>query len=421
MKKILVVFPENFLRNHKGCTAYVYNIVKYLKTKNCQIDFFCLDIYNDAQNDFDVLNRKNNNLITNFYHYPQTYCNKNKKNYNISLFNKLNIFQKNEEFNYIKYNIFGIKITYKKKLKYKYNPISSPKNDYIVDEFNRIVNENRYDIIHTHHIMFSFLLDNIRNKNNSIFIHAFQDLAFLQHFYNFRFDSIDKVFLDEIKTINLFDKIFCVSSDEALFISRFYNNKEIEFIPHISEEVILEDKNKTIDLLFIGANNPYNAEAIIWFLKNVYTKLNDINITICGAVQTMPYFKENIKPFINNKNINFIDFAENLDDLYSIAKIVIVPMFRGTGLKIKTIEAMARGIPIVSSLLGVDGLEDKRESGCLVVQNADEFIYYINKLLENKEFYNETKNKIRSYFNKYLSLKANEKKLNKIFGLEDIK
>jgi len=59
----------------------------------------------------------------------------------------------------------------------------------------------------------------------------------------------------------------------------------------------------------------------------------------------------------------------NLVEFYQNVSIVICPMFSGTGVKIKVLEALSYGIPVVTNQRGVDGLLNKSANGCLVTEN----------------------------------------------------
>ena len=47
---------------------------------------------------------------------------------------------------------------------------------------------------------------------------------------------------------------------------------------------------------------------------------------------------------------------DRIEDFYSAVDVAINPMIAGTGLKIKTVEAMNFGVPIVSTISGSEGL-----------------------------------------------------------------
>ena len=73
-------------------------------------------------------------------------------------------------------------------------------------------------------------------------------------------------------------------------------------------------------------------------------------------------------------------------------------MFHGTGMKIKVVEAMAYGIPIVCNERGVDGLPDKMMSGCIVTNDEREFADAINLLVRDTAFYQEKSKRIKAYY-----------------------
>ncbi|MEC0264322.1 glycosyltransferase family 4 protein [Paenibacillus anseongense] len=165
---------------------------------------------------------------------------------------------------------------------------------------------------------------------------------------------------------------------------------------------------KDIDLLFIGYDNSYNIEGIRWFLENVYPHLDSkINITIAGKVV------EHIDK--NYSNITKLGYVENLDELYSRTKISMCPLLNGTGMKVKVIEAMSYGIPIVCTSRGVDGFPDKTQNGCLITDNYKEFGHFINQLLNDNNFYQKSLNEVAQYFNKQLSYEQNASSLKEVF------
>ena len=97
-----------------------------------------------------------------------------------------------------------------------------------------------------------------------------------------------------------------------------------------------------------------------------------------------------------NDNIKFYDWVDDLSSMYKRAKIAIVPMFGGTGLKVKTVEAMSYGLPVVGTVSACDGFMDKSENGCLLSDNPLTFASNIKKLLDGTErkTYISKKNKL---------------------------
>ena len=364
-QNVLIVFHLNFLKKDRGCSNYVYMIARKLKDMGYHIDFFATNIQTNLPKDVKLFNEKEK-LIDNFY-YVETNGN----------------FMSN-----------------------------SWCNEEVCSKFNDVINSKHYDFINIHYIQWADLVKYAHIPMETEIIYSMQDSSFMQYYYSNR-ENIGNIFVDEVQKLFLFDKIACISYDEMLFWKHLVPQKDFYFLPQGMKQKEIKSAQEKYDVLFIGANNQYNIEGILWFLDEVYPKIEkDISIAICGNV--VKAIKDNHR-FVYDKmvknNFTLIEFSDNLDELYSNVKVCIVPMLRGTGMKIKTIEAMSYGKPIVTTLLGIDGFPDKTKNGILVSDEADTFAVYIKNLLENKEFYKEVVNKQNEYFNEFFSEKVVEQKI----------
>jgi hypothetical protein len=108
------------------------------------------------------------------------------------------------------------------------------------------------------------------------------------------------------------------------------------------------------DLIFVASNAPVNAQGMIWFYRQVYVPYlwrHGVRMLIVGGV--CPFL-----PF-QDRHITLIPEPQhNLADLYASAKVVIAPVFNGTGLSIKTLEAMALGRALVLTPSNARGFDD---------------------------------------------------------------
>jgi glycosyltransferase involved in cell wall biosynthesis len=241
------------------------------------------------------------------------------------------------------------------------------------------------------------------------------DNDFIQHFYNWGSKKIGRKFEDELEALKYYHIFICNSHDEMMLWSKFFPDRKFYFFPPVNRLKELPNESKIIDVLYIGAYNPHNIAGARWFLDEVCPFLpENISITFCGKFMTglQPEYLKKIK----NKNISTIDFADNIETLYAKAKTVVVPLLGGTGIKIKTLEALSYSVPIVTTLFGVDGLPDKYENGCLVSDKPEEFAAYIKRLLEDNNFYNAVKEKQNAYYMKYLSFERNLNIIKEIFN-----
>ena len=81
------------------------------------------------------------------------------------------------------------------------------------------------------------------------------------------------------------------------------------------------------------------------------------------------------------ENVEFLGHIENLEREYAKAMLVVNPCWIGTGLKIKSVEALARGKPLVTTAKGVEGLHQDVQKACLVTNDEEEFANHALHLL----------------------------------------
>ncbi len=399
-KKVLVVFSDNFIARTKGCDAYCYMVFSCLKSQGVLIDQ--VSFLNKEQYGYDCFNDINqkDNIINNLYLFGE-------QNPDVG-----GVHKNSEHFSMPKRKFF---LKSKKKNNNSYMNLPEEK----IKIFESIINENQYDVINIHHIFNVDFILGVKIPEKTKLLYTMHDNHFIQNYYHNFNINLGFEFNKELSNIKLFHEVYAISYDEMSFWSKFCPNLPFTFLPHTSTMKDLSMGEKKIDILFLGHCNIFNVQGVIWFIDNVYEHLDkSIKITICGRVLEK-LRNENPDDYakLEKSNISFIEFAPNLEDVYQQTKVVIVPMIQGTGMKIKTIESMSYNIPVVSTVLGVDGFPDKFENGCLVSDDPMEFAQNISRLLVDKDFYDSVKYKQKAYFEKYFSLSANEKKLDKLFNL----
>ncbi len=103
-----------------------------------------------------------------------------------------------------------------------------------------------------------------------------------------------------------------------------------------------------------------------------------MQILIVGTVSKYIKARENVVAF---------KYLEKLDDIYTGSRISICPLLGGTGLKIKIVEALSFGLPVITTNKGVAGFPSTINNGCLIAGSPKEFANWIHKLLKDKELY----------------------------------
>lgn len=193
----------------------------------------------------------------------------------------------------------------------------------------------------------------------------------------------------ERKIFDYFENQIMISEQDKDFILHPDRNK-IVCIPNGVDDSFFENINvkKDADIVFVG-NLSYapNIEAINYLVDNInpyFLKKNqEFKILISGATPSN-VLKKTIK---DNPNIELTGWVKDIRESYSRGKIFVAPMMIGTGMQNKLIEAMAMGIPCITTSLANNAINGIHKESIMVANTKDEFISAIEELLEKKELY----------------------------------
>jgi glycosyltransferase involved in cell wall biosynthesis len=140
-----------------------------------------------------------------------------------------------------------------------------------------------------------------------------------------------------------------------------------------------------IDLFYIGALDwGPNTEGLDWFFVNVWKRITDkhpgIELHIAGRNSDY-YFK-------SKKEISGIIINGEIDDAHAFINnhfIMIVPLFSGSGVRVKILEGMLLGRTVITTPVGAEGLHVTGNKNILIAGSADEYIYLIDKVIESPD------------------------------------
>jgi len=274
------------------------------------------------------------------------------------------------------------------------------------DDFNAILKKNSYDYIIITYACWAPLIQNnphLKNAKLVVDTHDFLTAQF-QVTKNFQ---LGKFFETEMELLRLFDEVLVISNEEKYLFSQFVN-KKVSLVTHpLPNHFSESNTEKKCDIIYLGSNNDHNIKGANWFFKKVYPLLPaNIKILAIGGVT------DSIADY---PNVEKIRFAENLDTYYAQSKIAICPIFSGTGLKIKVIEGLSYGLPIVSNEKGADGMTNKTNNGCLFTDDANQFASSIQQLLSDESYYDAIAAVGRKYFSENHDTQAVYQHIDTIF------
>lgn len=139
-------------------------------------------------------------------------------------------------------------------------------------------------------------------------------------------------------------------------------------------------RDKHLQIMFLGRLDWYpNMEGLRWFLQCVWPevvkKRHDIELVIAGSGNS-----EWITPYLELPRLAFLGRVDDVSELYVNSVVSIVPVFYGSGTRVKAIEACRYGRACVSTDVGVEGVGLREDSSYFRAETAEEWIRVLTSL-----------------------------------------
>lgn len=222
-------------------------------------------------------------------------------------------------------------------------------------------------------------------------------------------NKIGRFFQSEINILRKFDIIWTYSVEESYIFEQF-TDSTVLLLPTSAFSPNIRRSSSTIQakhVLYVASSNSHNINGSKWLYEQVLPFLDEqIKIHVAGDV--CQYIED-------HPNIVKHGRVEDISSLYQQAKVVICPMLSGTGVKIKVIEALSLGLPVVTTKRGVDGLVNKVNNGCIVTEHPKDFAENIHRLLHDEHYYEHHRSNAENYYELCHSPSLEKKVLNDIF------
>ncbi|MGB9188673.1 MAG: glycosyltransferase family 4 protein [Methylovirgula sp.] len=123
------------------------------------------------------------------------------------------------------------------------------------------------------------------------------------------------------------------------------------------------------DIVLVASNNLANEKSVIWFLREVASRAPGVDFKIVGNVADG--VRSRAPDLYEKYKSSFLGRVPDPGAAYANARLALLPTICGSGLSIKTIEAMASGLPLIATTHALRGMSS--EAGALKgVKLADE-------------------------------------------------
>lgn len=181
---------------------------------------------------------------------------------------------------------------------------------------------------------------------------------------------------DESRTVMNMNLVLTLSSKDRDLIQEMHSGARIVSIsPPLGDANPTEKipRGSSQNVLFVGAfHRPENIDAALWLLRDIWPRVISQNdkakLIIAGAAPTSEMQGEAREA----EGVTVTGYVDSLQPFYEACLVNVVPLRQGAGVKFKTIDAMLMGQAVVSTSVGLEGIDAPAGVVWSRVDKADE-------------------------------------------------
>jgi len=265
----------------------------------------------------------------------------------------------------------------------------------VATQLNQIIGQRKFDFIFAEHSYIFPLADHARALTGAPLLTRLNNIEWMiwRRYYEnlsitdpkklLTFQQYHSLKKEEIVAINGCDAVFTVSNidkaralelcPKAIAATVFRGVDSVAFAP---DETI--KRNPCEMILATTYKWKHNADGLRWFLDSV---LPIIRKSVPEAFLSL--FGKNPPSWLekyNGKNVNVMGFVPKIQPYLNRASVYVAPLFVGSGIRMKIMDAMAMQLPVVATKVAAEGIEAQSQDGLFVTDSPQEFAEIILKL-----------------------------------------
>jgi polysaccharide biosynthesis protein PslH len=269
-------------------------------------------------------------------------------------------------------------------------------------KLKQLLTEKQFDIIQLEGLYVCPYIPLIRKYSNAKIVYRAHNIeheiwertaALSSGFKRFYLGTLAKrIKIFEKSFINLYDLLVPITERDGIILDKMGNTKPSHVSPTGIDSNVLIPHSKNLEhpsLFHIGSLEwSPNQEGLIWFIDKCWPKIHekfpDLKFYIAGRKAPEWLIKRFHVP-----NIVYEGEVEDAYQFINSKSIMVVPLFSGSGMRIKIIEGMALGKPIVSTPIGTEGISTQSGKNILIADNEKEFVQDVERLITEYDLFKE--------------------------------
>lgn len=280
-------------------------------------------------------------------------------------------------------------------------------------KFLEIIEEKQIDAIHCEYTAMAQYIW-IKEKYPNIMFNIVEHDVTRQSFYRKANDStgLKKLFWKwQLNLATKWEKEYCtkanhviaVNSKDERLLHEYYGLNNVELMNPYYGVDFDEISNKQVDkikksICFIGQMGREENHLAAMRLIQIVQSLNrdDIKLTIIGAHPNEELLKQECD------NIHITGFVDSIEDEILKNEIAVFPLTLGAGIKLKVLLACGLGLPVITTDIGAEGI-DEDGSTLILAQTNEQIKNEILNLIDNPEKIKLKSNESKEFVQKYFS------------------
>jgi len=199
----------------------------------------------------------------------------------------------------------------------------------------------------------------------------------------------------EAKIVTEFNSTLAVTEPDRLAlisaVQQYYPESPmpISVIPiAVDTQVVkpVERQTAYLNILTMGTlYYPPNADGIRWFIQDVFPlvrqSIPQVKLTVVGKNPPKDFLR-----FADESQGSIIitGYVPELDPYFAESTMMVIPVRAGGGMRVRILEAFARAMPVVTTTVGLEGIQAKPGKDVLVADDPKDFASAVIRLLNDK-------------------------------------
>ena len=296
-------------------------------------------------------------------------------------------------------------------------------NDRFSKALEQLLGEQEFDIIQLEGLYLCPYISVIRKKSNALIVYRAHNIEHeiwkrtmeiskgLKRFYLRNLSK--RIYKFERAMLNRYDLLVPITARDEMILNKLGNIKPT----HVSQtgidaSVVIPNARKLEHptLFHLGSMEwAPNQEGLIWFAEKcwpaIHKRYPELKFYVAG--RNAPAWMEKKMDY---PNVVFLGEVADAYEFMNSKSIMIVPLFSGSGMRVKIIEGMALGKSIVATPIGAEGIEVENRKHLLIAGDEESFVNAVSELVDNRELFVQMgKNAIEFIHEKFDNLATADK------------